>query len=68
MPDIKPDLSIQELLKKYPDTKKVLKKHGMMCTGCGGFESEKIRHAAQNHGVPVDKLIQELKEATKSGK
>lgn len=66
MDGIDGDTLIMELLREHPGAKKVLARHGMMCTGCQGMEKEKLRHAAQNHGVPVKRLIKELKATIKT--
>ena len=67
MKEINPDYLIIDLIRKHPRAKKVLAGFKMMCTGCGGSEHETIRHAAQNHGVPLSVLLEELKAAIKSG-
>jgi len=62
---VKPETRIHELLKDHPGAGKVLEKYGMMCSGCGGAESETLRHAAQNHGLSLEELISALQKAEK---
>jgi len=68
MPGISANLSIRRILKEHPAAKKVFEKHGMMCLKCKGFENETLRNAAQNHGVPLPLLLEEIERALKSGK
>lgn len=62
---INPETRIHELLKDHPGAGEVLEKYGMMCSGCGGAESETLRHAAQNHGLSLDTLISDLETVQK---
>lgn len=63
--DISPETRIQDLLKEHPGAAKVLEDYGMMCTGCGGAQSDTIKHAAQNHGLVPDELIQALRKSAR---
>ena len=56
---------LSDLLKKHPETRPVLTKRGMLCGGCKGSATETLRHAAQNHGVPLAALVAELKAVLK---
>lgn len=61
MIQISGDTVIYELVRDYPEAKRVLARHGLMCTNCQGAVSETLRHAAQNHGIPLERLIEDLK-------
>ena len=67
MEEINAGSLVTDLMKKHPETRKVLVKHGLTCVSCGGVQTETLRHAAQNHGVPLSALIADLKAAIKSG-
>ncbi len=68
MGKISPDTGMKELLARHPEAAKALARHGMMCPGCGGAEAELLRHAAKNHGVPLEDLIREIEAAIDSSK
>ena len=67
MAEITGHTRIRDLLRSHPETKKILSRHGMRCTTCKGSDHETLRHAAVNHGVPLQKLLDELRAAHKSG-
>jgi hybrid cluster-associated redox disulfide protein len=58
---------VADLMKKHPETRQVMSRLGLLCASCQGVQTETLRHAAQNHGVPLAELIAELKAAIKSG-
>jgi len=58
---ISKDMSIFELLQKYPEAKKILKEHGMSCLGCMGAEQETIEAGARMHGIDLSTLLKELR-------
>lgn len=57
------EMSIGEVLKKYPESLKVFLSHGLMCVGCAVARFENIRQGATAHGINVDALIKDLNEA-----
>ena len=60
---INAEMTIGEVLKKYPESLKVFLSHGLMCVGCAVARFENIRQGAQAHGIDVDALITDLNEA-----
>jgi hybrid cluster-associated redox disulfide protein len=56
------DMTIGEVLKKYPESLKVFLSHGLMCVGCAVARFENIRQGATAHGINVDALIKDLNE------
>jgi hybrid cluster-associated redox disulfide protein len=58
---------VHDLLSRHPKAAKVLDRHGMFCRGCRGSENETLHHAAQNHGLALDTLLEEIKDAVKTG-
>ncbi|MDH3973042.1 MAG: DUF1858 domain-containing protein [Deltaproteobacteria bacterium] len=54
---------INEMIKKYPETRDVLKKYQLDCFGCMGAEQESVRNAAWSHGLDVDGFVEELNKA-----
>ena len=56
------DMKIVDALKAHPQAKEVLARYQLICEGCGGAAAESLTHAARNHGLPVETLLQELNE------
>ena len=60
------DMSILEVVQKYPDTVDVFVNAGMGCLGCAASHFENIEQGAMAHGIDVDTLIEGLNEAVGS--
>ena len=54
------DMSIMEVVQKYPDTIEVFMKSGMGCLGCAAAHFENIEQGAMAHGIDIDALMQGL--------
>lgn len=57
------DMSILDVVQKYPDTVDVFVNAGMGCLGCAAAHFENIEQGAMAHGIDVDVLIDGLNEA-----
>ena len=57
------DMSIMEVVQKYPDTVEVFINAGMCCLGCAAAHFENIEQGAQAHGIDVDALMEGLNKA-----
>jgi hybrid cluster-associated redox disulfide protein len=57
------DMSIIEVVQKYPDTVRVFMRHGLGCIGCALARFENIRQGAEAHGIDVDALIKDLNQS-----
>lgn len=57
------DMSILEVVQKYPNTVDVFVNSGMGCLGCAAAHFENIEQGATAHGIDVDALIKNLNEA-----
>lgn len=57
------DMSILEVVQKYPDTAAVFMNAGMGCLGCAAAHFENIEQGAMAHGIDIDALIDGLNEA-----
>lgn len=57
------DMSILEVVQKYPDTVDVFVNSGMGCLGCAAAHFENIEQGAAAHGIDVDALIKNLNDA-----
>lgn len=54
------DMSLGEVIQKYPETFDVFAKHGLHCAGCVIAQFENIEQGATAHGIDVDKLVEDL--------
>ena len=54
------DMSIMEVVQKYPDTVEVFMNSGMGCLGCAAAHFENIEQGALAHGIDVDGLMESL--------
>ena len=54
------DMSILEVVQKYPDTVDVFVSAGMGCLGCAAAHFENIEQGAMAHGIDVDQLVKDL--------
>lgn len=60
-------MTILDVLKTAPQTRKVFDRFKMRCKGCQGAAAETILGGARNHGVDPKALLRELNEAGKAG-
>ena len=56
------DMSIMEVVTKYPDTVPVFMHSGMGCIGCAAAHFENIEQGAMAHGIDIDALMAGLNE------
>ncbi|MBE8955633.1 MAG: DUF1858 domain-containing protein [Quinella sp. 2Q5] len=56
------DMSIMDVVQRYPDTAMVFLYAGMGCFGCHAAQFESIEEGALVHGIDADKLVQALNE------
>ena len=61
-------MTILEVLKAVPQTRKVFDGNRMRCKGCQGAAAETIAAGAKNHGIDPKALVRELNEAVKEDK
>lgn len=59
------DMTIGEVVSKYPGTIAVFMQQGLHCIGCGIAQFESIEQGAAAHGIDVKKLIAELNKVAK---
>lgn len=61
------DMSIIEVVQKYPKTVEVFRNYGMGCLGCAAARFENIEQGALAHGIDVDALIADINKAVDAG-
>ncbi len=54
------EMTIQEVVTKYPDSVKVFMQFGMPCVGCMAARYENIEQGASAHGIDVTQLMEAL--------
>jgi hydrid cluster protein-associated redox disulfide domain len=57
------DMTITEIVEKYPKTADVLLSYGMHCFGCMAARYENLEQGALAHGIDVPKLLKDLNSA-----
>ena len=57
------DMSIGDVIGKYPNTIHIFLRHGLGCVGCAIAQFENIRQGAQAHGIAVDLLVKDLNQS-----
>jgi len=60
MAAITKDMSIMEVVTKYPETAEVFFRHGMGCLGCAVARFENIEQGAAAHGIDIEALLADL--------
>jgi hybrid cluster-associated redox disulfide protein len=61
------NMSIMEVVQKYPETAEIFRNHGMGCLGCAAAHFENIEQGASAHGINIEALIADLNK-TVAGK
>ncbi len=59
------EMSISEVISKYPKAVSVFMHHGLHCVGCPMAQGESIEAAVQLHQIDLGKLLEDLNKAAK---
>jgi len=59
------DMTIEDVIRKYPETVKVFRRFGLDCMECQIAAFEEVEHGAGVHQVNAEKLVEELNKAIK---
>lgn len=60
------DMTLGELVAKYPEAAEVMLKHGMHCIGCHMAAWETIEQGCKSHGMSVQDIEKMLKEMNRA--
>jgi hybrid cluster-associated redox disulfide protein len=55
--------NLLEVLREYPETRKVFDRYGMRCRRCMGAAEETVSSGAVTHGIDPKIMVQELNAA-----
>lgn len=61
--EITKDMSLKEVVMKYPETFEVFMKHGLHCIGCHMAQFETLEDGAEAHGLDLKQLLKDLNTA-----
>jgi len=56
------EMTIGQVVEKYPESVSVFMRHGLGCVGCAIARFENVEQGARAHGIDVDLLINDLNE------
>ena len=62
---IQRDMTIEDIMRRYPQTIAVFKKFGLECNECQIAAYEAVEHGAGVHKVNIDELLAELNRVIK---
>jgi hybrid cluster-associated redox disulfide protein len=57
------DMTIQEVINKYPQSATVFMKYNVGCIGCLAASFEKVKDIASVHGIDIKALVKDLNQA-----
>ena len=60
MNTITKEMSIMDVVQKWPHTASIFMEFGMGCLGCAAARFENIEEGANAHGINADQLVAEL--------
>ncbi|MDD5009385.1 MAG: DUF1858 domain-containing protein [Syntrophorhabdaceae bacterium] len=55
-------MSIEEIVRRYPETIPVFEKYGLGCVGCEAALFEDVQQGAEIHGIDIDALLNSLNQ------
>lgn len=56
------EMTIEELLRRWPETAEIFHRHHMACAGCAVAPFYTIIDAAQVYGLPAEQLLAEIQD------
>ena len=64
---ISKDMSVEDIVKRYPSTILVFERYGLGCAGCRAALFETVMQGAAIHGIDVDALVADLNAVISKG-
>ena len=68
---IKKDMTVSDVILKYPFAADIMESYGLTCTGCSVNTMESVELGARGHGMADDKIdtmVQDINDVIISGK
>jgi hybrid cluster-associated redox disulfide protein len=62
------DMTIDEMLARWPKLGTVLVRRRMACVGCAMAPFERLTDVAKNYGVPTARLLRDLRAALREAR
>lgn len=62
---INKEMTISEILRRYPETMPVFERHRLDCYDCQLADFEQLEHGATVHKIDIDALLDELNDNIK---
>lgn len=62
---INKEMTITEILRRYPETLEVFQRYNLDCYDCQIAEFEELEHGAKVHRIDIDALVGELNRKIK---
>ena len=63
MREVTKDMSIIDVVQKYPESLEVFAKYGLGCVGCAAAKFENLEAGAKVHGIDPDTMVKEINAA-----
>jgi hybrid cluster-associated redox disulfide protein len=54
------DMTIEEVVQRFPETIQVFTRHGVVCLGCSAAQYDDLEHGAVVHGLDTQEFLEEL--------
>ncbi len=54
------DMTIEEIVQRFPETIPVFSRYGVGCLGCSAAQYDNLEQGAAIHGLDTDQLLKEL--------
>jgi hybrid cluster-associated redox disulfide protein len=54
------DMTIEEVVQRFPETIQVFSRYGVGCLGCSAAHYDNIEQGAVIHGLDADRLVDDL--------
>jgi len=62
------DMSINDIIKKYPEAFAIFEEYGLSCIGCRAALFDTIEQAAKIYGINIDNLLKDLNLAVNTNR
>jgi hybrid cluster-associated redox disulfide protein len=57
------DMTVNEVVQRFPETAQVFSRHGVACVSCSAAQEDSVEQSATIHGLDAQQLVAELNAA-----